>query len=55
MQVQINRAAVRGIALFDSIGGDTSDDWPYHAAVALDDPRATSILPVQYARAIKGR
>ena len=29
--------------------------WPYHAALKLGDERATSILPVQYARAVKQR
>lgn len=26
--------------------------WPYHAALALDDEKAQSILPVQYARSV---
>jgi 2,4-dienoyl-CoA reductase-like NADH-dependent reductase (Old Yellow Enzyme family) len=29
--------------------------WPYHAAVALGVPEAASVLPVQYARAVKAR
>lgn len=29
--------------------------WPYHAAVAVGDEKATSILPAQYARAVKQR
>jgi 2,4-dienoyl-CoA reductase-like NADH-dependent reductase (Old Yellow Enzyme family) len=29
--------------------------WPYHAALALEDSRAESMLPVQYARAVKKR
>ncbi len=29
--------------------------WPYHAAVDLGDERAATILPVQYARAVKPR
>ncbi len=29
--------------------------WPYHAAVALEDPRVNSLLPVQYARAVRAR
>lgn len=29
--------------------------WPYHAALALGDEQAASILPVQYAPAVKAR
>ena len=29
--------------------------WPYHAALKLGDDKATSILPIQYARAVKPR
>lgn len=29
--------------------------WPYHAALALNDERVDSVLPVQYARAVKKR
>jgi len=29
--------------------------WPYHAALQLGDEKATSILPIQYARAVKQR
>jgi 2,4-dienoyl-CoA reductase-like NADH-dependent reductase (Old Yellow Enzyme family) len=29
--------------------------WPYHAALKLGDERAMTILPVQYARAVKAR
>jgi 2,4-dienoyl-CoA reductase-like NADH-dependent reductase (Old Yellow Enzyme family) len=29
--------------------------WPYHAALKLGDDKATSILPIQYARAVKQR
>jgi len=29
--------------------------WPYHAAQALGDEKAESILPVQYARAVRAR
>ena len=29
--------------------------WPYHAALKLGDEKATSMLPVQYARAVKQR
>lgn len=29
--------------------------WPYHAALALEDPRSEQVLPVQYARAVKQR
>jgi 2,4-dienoyl-CoA reductase-like NADH-dependent reductase (Old Yellow Enzyme family) len=29
--------------------------WPYHAALALNDDRVDSVLPVQYARAVKKR
>jgi 2,4-dienoyl-CoA reductase-like NADH-dependent reductase (Old Yellow Enzyme family) len=29
--------------------------WPYHAAVKLDDEKANTILPIQYARAVKKR
>lgn len=29
--------------------------WPYHAALKLGDEKAASILPVQYARAVKAR
>ena len=29
--------------------------WPYHAALKLGDDRAATILPVQYARAVKAR
>lgn len=29
--------------------------WPYHAALALGEDKAASILPVQYARAVKAR
>ena len=29
--------------------------WPYHAALKLGDEKAASILPVQYARAVKPR
>jgi 2,4-dienoyl-CoA reductase-like NADH-dependent reductase (Old Yellow Enzyme family) len=29
--------------------------WPYHAALALEDPRSDAVLPVQYARAVKRR
>lgn len=29
--------------------------WPYHAAVKLCDPKADTILPVQYARAVRAR
>ena len=29
--------------------------WPYHAALKLGDEKATSILPIQYARAVKHR
>jgi 2,4-dienoyl-CoA reductase-like NADH-dependent reductase (Old Yellow Enzyme family) len=29
--------------------------WPYHAALALGDERAGTLLPVQYARAVKPR
>ncbi len=29
--------------------------WPYHAALKLDDEKAASMLPVQYARAVKAR
>ena len=29
--------------------------WPYHAALTLGDEKATSILPIQYARAVKQR
>jgi 2,4-dienoyl-CoA reductase-like NADH-dependent reductase (Old Yellow Enzyme family) len=29
--------------------------WPYHAAWKLGDEKATSILPIQYARAVKQR
>ena len=29
--------------------------WPYHAGIALSDPRAEELLPIQYARAVKKR
>ncbi len=29
--------------------------WPYHAALQLGDDRAASLLPIQYARAVKPR
>ena len=29
--------------------------WPYHAALKLGDEKASSILPIQYARAVKPR
>lgn len=29
--------------------------WPYHAALQLGDEKATNMLPVQYARAVKAR
>lgn len=29
--------------------------WPYHAGMALQDSRAESMLPIQYARAVKKR
>jgi 2,4-dienoyl-CoA reductase-like NADH-dependent reductase (Old Yellow Enzyme family) len=29
--------------------------WPYHAALQLGDPKADTMLPVQYARAVKRR
>ena len=29
--------------------------WPFHAALKLGDEKAASILPVQYARAVKPR
>ena len=29
--------------------------WPYHAALKLGDDKATEILPIQYARAVKPR
>ena len=29
--------------------------WPYHAALKLGDEKAASILPIQYARAVKAR
>src|SRR5271155_1512657 len=29
--------------------------WPYHAALKLGDDKATSLLPIQYARAVKPR
>jgi 2,4-dienoyl-CoA reductase-like NADH-dependent reductase (Old Yellow Enzyme family) len=29
--------------------------WPYHAAVQLGDPRVGTLLPIQYARAVKER
>ena len=29
--------------------------WPYHAALELGDEKAASMLPVQYARAVKPR
>lgn len=29
--------------------------WPYHAALQLGDPRAQTLLPAQYARAVKAR
>lgn len=29
--------------------------WPYHAALQLGDPKAKSLLPVQYARAVQSR
>ena len=29
--------------------------WPYHAALKLGDERAASILPPQYARAVRRR
>ena len=29
--------------------------WPYHAALTLGDEKAVTILPVQYARAVKAR
>ncbi len=29
--------------------------WPYHAALKLGNEQATSILPIQYARAVKQR
>ena len=29
--------------------------WPYHAALKLGDEKAATILPVQYARAVKAR
>ena len=29
--------------------------WPYHAALKLGDEKAASILPIQYARAVKQR
>jgi 2,4-dienoyl-CoA reductase-like NADH-dependent reductase (Old Yellow Enzyme family) len=29
--------------------------WPYHAALTLQDEKAATILPVQYARAVKAR
>lgn len=29
--------------------------WPYHAAVVLGDPKSETLLPVQYARAVRAR
>ncbi|HMP06703.1 MAG TPA: NADH:flavin oxidoreductase/NADH oxidase, partial [Lacipirellulaceae bacterium] len=29
--------------------------WPYHAGLALEDPRAHTLLPPQYARAVRAR
>lgn len=29
--------------------------WPYHAAIALNDPKQNDMLPVQYARAVRER
>jgi 2,4-dienoyl-CoA reductase-like NADH-dependent reductase (Old Yellow Enzyme family) len=29
--------------------------WPYHAALTLGDPKAATMLPVQYARAVRAR
>lgn len=29
--------------------------WPYHAALQLGDEKANTMLPVQYARAVKPR
>lgn len=29
--------------------------WPYHAALTLQDEKAATILPVQYARTVKAR
>ena len=29
--------------------------WPYHAALKLGDEKTASILPVQYARAVKAK
>jgi 2,4-dienoyl-CoA reductase-like NADH-dependent reductase (Old Yellow Enzyme family) len=29
--------------------------WPYHAALKLGDEKAATILPVQYARAVRHR
>ena len=29
--------------------------WPYHAALQLGDEKASNILPIQYARAVKTR
>jgi 2,4-dienoyl-CoA reductase-like NADH-dependent reductase (Old Yellow Enzyme family) len=29
--------------------------WPYHAALALGDDKSATLLPVQYARAVKAR
>ncbi len=39
------------------LAGEMPQDpyWPYHAALKLGNEQATSILPIQYARAVKQR